>query len=179
MYFKKLIGKKCYLSPINEEDVEKFTEWVNDLDVIIGNSFFHGVRNTAKIKEEFAIVSKTHNYAIIDIENNEPIGHCGFNNIDHLNQTGETGIMIGEKNYWDKGYGTEALILLMDYGFKALNLHNINLWTYSFNERALKSFKNIGFKEIGKKREALLRGSKRYDIIYMDILSNEFYEANK
>jgi RimJ/RimL family protein N-acetyltransferase len=99
MYFKKIIGKKCYLSPINVNDVEKFTEWVNDLDVVISNSFYHGIRNLEKIKEEFAIVSKAHNYAIIDIENNEPIGHCGFNNIDHLNQTGETGIMIGEKSY--------------------------------------------------------------------------------
>ena len=179
MYFRKLIGKKCYLSPINENDVGKFTEWVNDLEVVITNPFYHGVRNTERIREEFKIVSKTHNYAIVDIESNEPIGHCGFNNIDHLNQIGEVGIMIGDKNYWDKGYGTEALVLLLDFSFEALNLHNISLWTYSFNERALKSFKNIGFKLIGKKREALLRGKDRYDVIYMDILPSEFYEANR
>jgi len=79
----------------------------------------------------------------------------------------------------DKGYGTEALSLLLDYGFKALNLHNIFLSVYSFNERAKKSYEKIGFKIIGIKREALLRDMERYDIILMDILPNEFYEKYK
>ncbi|MDR1148623.1 MAG: GNAT family N-acetyltransferase, partial [Spirochaetaceae bacterium] len=78
-----------------------------------------------------------------------------------------------------KGYGSESLTLLVDYGFKALNLHNIGLTVYQFNKRAMASYGKVGFKNMGKKREALKRGSKTYDIIYMDILSNEFYEENK
>jgi RimJ/RimL family protein N-acetyltransferase len=67
----------------------------------------------------------------------------------------------------------------MDYGFKALNLHNISLSVFSFNERAIKSYEKIGFKRIGVKREALYRNMKRHDIIFMDLLVNEFYEKNK
>jgi RimJ/RimL family protein N-acetyltransferase len=96
--------------------------------------------------------------------------------LDYLNQTGEIGIFIGNKKCWNNGYGAEALTLLMNYGFKALNLHNIFLKVYSFNERAIKCYKKIGFKIIGKRREALLRGQDRHDIIHMDILPDEFYK---
>ncbi|MDR2571083.1 MAG: GNAT family N-acetyltransferase, partial [Oscillospiraceae bacterium] len=123
--------------------------------------------------------AKDHNYSIIDIETNEIIGDCGFEGINHLNQTSEVGIYIGNKNYWNNGYGTEALSLLLNYGFKALNFHNIFLQVVSFNERAIRSYEKIGFKVIGKKREAILRGTKRHDMLYMDILHNEFYEKWK
>jgi len=64
----------------------------------------------------------------------------------------------------------------LDYGFKALNLHNVFLKVYSFNERAVKSYEKIGFKIIGRNREALLRDKERHDIILMDILYNDFYK---
>ena len=121
-------------------------------------------------------LTKWHTYSIIDIGTDELIGNCGFINIDHLNQTAEVGIFIGNKNYWNRGYGTEALSLLMDYGFKALKFHNIGLRVFSFNERAKRAYEKIGFKPVGKRREALLRGNTRYDYILMDILNTEFYE---
>jgi RimJ/RimL family protein N-acetyltransferase len=68
---------------------------------------------------------------------------------------------------------------LLDYGFKALNLHNVGLTVYEFNERAKRCYEKVGFKECGRNREALLRNMKRYDIINMDILAHEFYEYNK
>jgi RimJ/RimL family protein N-acetyltransferase len=180
MYFKKLTGEKCYLSPIDENDAEKFTEWLNDLDVtqylpaIYSRSI--NVKNEKELLEKLA---KEHNYSIIDISTNELIGNCGFHHTDNINQTSELGIFIGNKAFWDKGYGTEALLLLMDFGFKVLNLHNITLCVVSFNKRAIKVYERIGFKMIGKIRESLLKGNERYDLIYMDILSNEFYEKNK
>jgi RimJ/RimL family protein N-acetyltransferase len=96
--------------------------------------------------------------------------------IDHLNQTAEVGIFIGNKNYWDKGYGTEALILLLDYGFKALNLHNILLKVYAYNTRAIETYEKVGFKQIGIRREALCRNLQLHNIIFMDILSSEYYK---
>ena len=99
--------------------------------------------------------------------------------IDHLNQTAEIGIFIGNKHYWNKGYATEALQLLLDYGFKALNLRNVILKVYSFNENAKRVYEKIGFKIIGKRRKALKRGKEEYDIIFMDIMEEEFYWNNK
>jgi RimJ/RimL family protein N-acetyltransferase len=178
MYFKKMLGKKCYLSPIDVNDAEKFTEWLNDLEVTKYLLIYPHIISLENEKGFLEKLSKEHTYSIIDNGTNELIGNCGFVDIDHLNQTAEVGIFIGDKKYWNKGYGTEALSLLLDYGFKALNLHNIFLCVYSFNERAIKAYKKIGFKIIGKRREALLRGKERHDKIYMDILCKEFYDKN-
>jgi RimJ/RimL family protein N-acetyltransferase len=176
MYFKKLIGKKCYLSPIDINDAEKFTEWLNDLEVIENMLLYPQIISLSNEKEYLEKLSKEHDYSIIDIETNELLGNCGFGSIDHINQTAEVGIFIGNKNYWNRGYGTEALSLLIDYGFKGLNFHSIFLRVYSTNERAIKCYGKIGFKIIGKRREAVLRGMERFDYVHMDILQNEFYE---
>ncbi|MDR2445751.1 MAG: GNAT family N-acetyltransferase [Treponema sp.] len=179
MYFKKLVGRKCYLSPIDENDAEKFTGWLNDLELIINLGIYNGVFNVENEKELLKNLSKEQSYSIIDLENDELIGNCGFLDIDHLNQTAETGLFIGNKNYWDKGFGGEALTLLLDYGFKALNLNNIMLKVYSFNKRAIRSYEKVGSKIIGKRRNASRRGKETYDVIFMDILEKEFYENNK
>jgi RimJ/RimL family protein N-acetyltransferase len=172
-----MVGKKCYLSPIDENDAEKYTEWLNDYEM---TKYLVGLDpvniNANKMKEILESAAKDHNYSIIDIETNEIIGDCGFEGINHLNQTSEVGIYLGNKNYWNNGYGTEALSLLLNYGFKTLNFHSVFLQVVSFNERAIRSYEKIGFKFIGKKREAILRGTERHDMIYMDILHNDFYE---
>jgi RimJ/RimL family protein N-acetyltransferase len=176
MYFKKLVGKKCYLSPINIEDAEKFTEWLNDLELVKNLSIYDSVINIDIERDILRKLANEHNYSIIDLETDKLLGNCGLLKIDHLNQTAEVGIFIGDKDYWSKGYGTEALSLLIDYSFKALNLHNILLKVYSFNDRAIKSYEKIGFKIVGVRRESLLRNMMRYDDIYMDLLKEDFYK---
>ena len=84
------------------------------------------------------------------------------------------GIVIGEKTYWNKGYGQEAITLLLDYGFTLLNLNSIMLGTFAFNERAINCYKCVGFKEIGRRRQARIIGESKYDGILMDILAEEF-----
>jgi RimJ/RimL family protein N-acetyltransferase len=67
----------------------------------------------------------------------------------------------------------------LDYEFKALNLHNIQIRVYGYNKRAIKSYEKVGFKQIGIRRDALYRNMERHNIIFMDMLANEFYEKNK
>ena len=176
MYYKKLIGKKCYLSPIDLKDTEKYTEWLNDLEITKYTTLYGKILNTENEKASLEKLSKEHNYAIIDLYTNELIGSCGFMNLDQLNQSAEVGIFIGNKNYWNKGYGTEALQVLLDYGFKALNLHNVMLCVFPFNERAIKSYEKTGFKLIGKRRGATRRGNETFDLIFMDITYDDFYK---
>ena len=155
-------------------DAEKYSEWLNDLEVISNLTIYSSVINTETEKEFLAKLSKEQNYSIVDNATDKLIGSCGFADLDHLNQTAEAGIVIGDKNYWNKGYGTEAMVLLLDYGFKVLNLRNVMLRVYSFNERAIRSYEKAGFKKIGNRREALRRGDKSFDIILMDILYEDF-----
>jgi RimJ/RimL family protein N-acetyltransferase len=179
MYFKKIVGVKCYLSPINIDDVEKYTEWLNDLEVTVNLQTYSSSLTINHEKELLTEIEKTHNYSIIDKEKDELIGILGFFDIDSLNQTAEVGITIGNKNYWNKGYGSEALTLLLDYGFKALNLNNVLIRVYAFNERAQKCYEKVGFKCFGQRRKSLYRNRERYDVIYLDILPEDFYKENK
>ena len=179
MYFRKMIGQKCYLSPVDVNDAEKFTEWLNDFEVTKNLLMFPYMISIGTEKDFLEKLSREHTYSIIDIATNELIGNCGYDSVDHINQTAGIGIFIGNKKYWNKGYGTEALTLLMDFGFKVLNFHNIFLNVYSFNKRAIRCYEKIGFKTIGRKRESILRGKERHDNIFMDILYEEFYEKNK
>ncbi len=95
-------------------------------------------------------------------------------NINHFHRTAEFGIMIGEKECWGKGYGTEATRLVLDYGFSSLGLHNIMLRAFSFNERALRAYRRAGFREFGRRREAIRLGGQAYDDVQMDCLATEF-----
>ena len=154
-YFKKIEGEKVYLSPMNLEDIEKYVKWMNDFSTTdgLGSSSkvttFESERawlinNMDKKEQQFAIVLK---------ETDKLIGNCGFVDINYLHQRGEVGLFIGEEENRSKGYGTEALSLLVDYGFNYLNLKNIMLKVFSFNKRAIKSYEKIGFKVFGKRTE--------------------------
>ena len=179
MYYKKLVGKKCYLSPIDSNDAEKFTKWLNNMELLQNIQLHSSVISLENEKVLLNDLSKGHNYSIVDMEKDLLIGNCGFFDVDHVNQTAETGIFIGDKDYRNRGYGTEALSLLIEYGFKALNFHNIMLRVYEYNEGAIRCYDKIGFKQIGMRREALQRNLKRHNIVYMDILQNEFFEKWK
>ena len=176
MYYRKLVGKKCYLSPIDVNDAEKFTEWLNDLELTKNLQVYNSIISLENEKVFLADLAKDHNYSIIDLEENILIGNCGFMDIDYVNQTAETGIFIGDKNYLHKGYGTEAFSLLIDYGFKALNFHNILLKVYEYNASAIRCYEKLGFKKMGVRREALFRNLNKHDIVYMDILAKDFYQ---
>lgn len=177
-YFKKLVGERIYLSPRSVEDAEIFTEWMNDFFITdyIGRSY-----NTITLQGERKYLEKIdedeNTFAIIDVETDEMIGTIGLHSIDHINRTATLGIFIGNKNYWSKGYGTEAIQLILDFGFNYLNLKNINLALMEFNQRALKCYEKCGFKEIGRRRKCKFINGKYYDAILMDILAEEFTKS--
>ncbi len=174
-YYKKLVGEKVYLSPVNIEDVEKYTEWVNDLEVGIYVGFSASLISKEKEREFLERLSKEgHNFAIVDKACDQLIGNCGFLNMNSLNRTAEIGLFIGDKDYWSKGYGQDAIQLLLDYGFNLLNLNNIMLTVKDFNKRAIRCYEKCGFKVFGVRREACIFGEKRYGLVYMDILASEF-----
>ena len=182
-YFKKLVGEKIYLSPKNIEDIEKYTEWMNDFRITDYTGRSHqiiSIEAEKKYLEEH--INEEAVFAIIDSNEDKLIGTIGLHRVDHVKRTATLGIFIGDKDYRGKGYGTEAIRLILDYGFNYLNLNNIKLDLIEFNERALACYKKCGFKEYGRRRKCEFVNGKYYDVIEMDILAEEFqhdYIRNK
>ena len=175
-HFKKVVGQKCYLSPITEESAEIYTKWMNDPEITV-NLTTLPKNITIEGEKEFIRKASAENeyiFGIVDLATDRIIGNCGLMRIDFIQRVAELGILIGDKEFWNKGYGTEAMNLLLDYAFNALNLHNVMLFVKEYNLRAYHVYEKIGFKEIGRRRQAEQFAGKRYDLILMDILSDEF-----
>lgn len=178
MKVQKLIGKKCFLSPINEEDYDLFYRWLNDSETTIYLSTFHQIiaRHHEKEFIEKLIRIESGNYvlAIKEKETGKLLGNCALLNVDLINRNAEFGIFIGDKKHRGKGIGEEATLLILDFGFNALNLHHIWLRVFTFNKNAIGLYKKIGFKVIGTKRESRIIGNQKVDELLMDILPHEF-----
>ena len=173
-YVPKLVGTSVYLSPICVEDAPLYTAWLNDMEVL---RYLELASQSISLESErgaLESLAKRHNYAIILAAEDRLIGNVGLLDLDSLNRRCEIGIFIGDKSCWGKGYGSEALRLLLGYAFDYLNMRNIMLRVYGHNERAIASYKKIGFTEMGRRRSALRREGREYDVIYMDVLDEEF-----
>ena len=177
-YFKKIVGDRIYLSPRNSEDYEIFTEWLNDFET---TDYLGRSHRTVTLQGEKEYLEKNADnkvsFAIVEKNTDKLIGTVGLHDLDYINRTSTLGIFIGDKDYRSKGYGTEAIRLILDFGFNYLNLNNIKLDLMEFNERALKCYKKCGFKEYGRRRKCEFVNGKYYDRISMDILAEEFKES--
>lgn len=184
MYYKKIVGDRIYLSPRgnSEEEINKYTLWMNDFKVTDFTGRSGELINLESEKNYLGKPLKDKTFSIITIKDDKLIGTVGLMDIDNINRSAELGIFIGEEEYRSNGYGSEAIKLILDYGFNYLNLHRIYLNLLSANERAHKCYIKCGFKDAGREREAVYLNGKYYDGILMDILKGEFekeYIRNK
>ncbi|MCL2004307.1 MAG: GNAT family N-acetyltransferase [Oscillospiraceae bacterium] len=174
-YFPKITGERLYLSPMNPDDAEIYTKWLNDPAVAVNLGHY---RTLISLPNEKATVEKMalegHNYAIVLKDGDELIGNISLMDVDPLSRRATLGLFIGDAERRGKGYGTEAIRLLLRYGFKTLNLHNIMLHCNANNEQGVACYKKAGFREFGRRREATFTGGEYLDVVHMDILSTEF-----
>ncbi len=176
-YYKKLIGKKCYLSPVSEDDAENWSCWLNDMEVALplGDEAFQVL---GKQKSEDMVKTCQSGmetvFTIVDTKTDKAIGRIMLFGIHQIYESCKLGLVIGEKEYWSRGYGVDAIKLVLDYAFNLLNLHHVSLSLFEYNQRAYHCYKKVGFKEVGRRREAKPLGNKKYDVILMDILSTEY-----
>ncbi len=130
------------------------------------------------LKPEEQIIDET---SLLEIYPNEErvIGELSLMDIDRINRNAHIRIAIFESSNLGKGYGTESMEMLLDYAFGNINLHRVELSVYSFNERAIRSYENLGFRKEGIQREVLYYGYEYHDAINMSMLSREFRERQK
>ena len=179
-----IYGERIRLRAVEREDVKKFHEWVNDPEVTRGlelylplsmadeENWFNGIAKREMSEKPFGIeIKKGKAWNLI--------GNCGFHNVDAKNRNAEVGIMIGDKTEWNKGYGTEAMILLQRHGFETLNLNRVYLRVYADNVRAVRSYEHAGFILEGRLREANYKHGKYEDVLLMGVLRSEWFKRKK
>ena len=171
-----LKGKKVTLRPVRRSDLKLFLEWFNDQDVIQYLSAYLPMTEMGEEKwiEDLEKEEKKVIFVIETKEEKKPIGTCGLQEIDYKNQRADFGISIGEKDFWSKGYGTEATMLIIDYGFSQLNLNRISSAAFGFNTRSRNLHKKLGFKEEGCRRQNWFRNGKFQDDIMFGLLREDW-----
>ncbi len=172
-YYKKIVGNNVYLSPMNEEDAAQYAEWMADEETSqnLGNA---ALVLTAADEAEWIKKNRSANqFAIVRLEDNALLGNCGVNDFDQRSRRCTVGLFIGEPEARSRGYGAEALTLLVRYCFNTLNMLNVMLELNADNPRALACYKKVGFKEIGRRRQSYFKQGAQVDEIFMDILPGE------
>jgi diamine N-acetyltransferase len=175
-----LIGKQVRLRAIEREDVPAFLRWFNDPEV---RQYLLLYKPMSKAEEERWVEARqeARDEFIFGIEAliGEEwvlIGNVGLVKIDWKNRAAALGIVLGEKEHWGQGYGTEATRLMLRFAFHELNLHRVELDVFDFNERAMRCYKKVGFRREGTKRAALFHDGRYHDVHVMGILREEFLE---
>jgi RimJ/RimL family protein N-acetyltransferase len=135
---------------------------------------------TQKLTEEFFEKNWENEvtFAIHTVEGDRMIGLVDLSKPD-LAGNAWVGIGIGDRQDWGKGYGTEAMRLAVDFGFRELNLQRISLDVFEYNPRAIRSYEKAGFSREGCLRQFILRDGRRWDLIYMGILRSDWESSQK
>jgi len=174
-----LYGREVYLRPLEQEDLERCTRWVNDPDLTQFLYLGAFPMNSVQENEWFQTMCQSKNVILLAIctgENDTHIGMTGLHGIDFVSRFATLGIFIGEKNMQGEGYGTEAIELVLKHAFLTLNLNRVELTSMEFNERALGCYNKIGFVKEGCLRKKQYKQGKYCDEIVFSILRSEWQD---
>jgi len=194
-----IYGDRIRFRAVEREDLPTFKKWINDPEVRQGlgvylplssedeEEWFEGVRKHPPDERNLVIEVRQPDELSIppgelasppELEPSEitwrMIGGCSFFKLDGRNRSAEFGIMIGDKNYWNHGYGTEAVRLLVKHGFNTLNLNRIYLRVLENNPRAIRAYEKVGFIHEGRQRQAEYKDGGYLDLLVMSFLKDEF-----
>ena len=178
---KTLTGKRVYLRPFCIDDLPYVQKWSNDAELrkLIGEVSSMSDAETKKWYEDLLADKDRMWFAIVLKKGDRVIGEAGLLRMFRPWRNTDMTIIIGEKDAWGKGYGTETGRLLLDYAFKQLGFHRISVGVVGFNKRALRFWESLGFKKEGVERDEYYYDNEYSDGIMMSILEDEFKKTYK
>jgi diamine N-acetyltransferase len=180
-----IYGERLRLRAAEREDLPRFVAWFNDPEV---RQFLLMNLPMSMASEElwFESMQKrppTEHVLVIEAGLPRdggpeitwtPIGNTSFMSIDHINRSGEIGIVIGEKSFWNQGYGRSTMRLMLRHGFETLNLNRICLRVFEHNLRGIRAYERAGFKHEGRQRQAQYQEGRYFDVLLMSVLRDEW-----
>jgi RimJ/RimL family protein N-acetyltransferase len=171
-------GERVYLRPAERTDLDAFVRWFSDADTTrylairapfsraMEEKWFEGM-----LEEQG---KRSYHFVICLLADDQPIGTAGFHHVNQEDGHASFGISIGEKAEWSKGYGTDALRAICDFGFGQLRLERIELDVYEPNKRAQRSYEKAGFVTEGTMRHAHFSDGRHHDVLRMALLRGEW-----
>ncbi len=155
-------------------DIPTFVRWFNDPEAT--QFLLRGPPMGMEEEERWYsdLLNEADRVFCIETLDGKLIGNIGIMHLDWGNRRAEIGVMIGEKEYWNRGFGTQAISLLLNYMFEELNLERIGLYCDETNLRAQRCYQKCGFIQEGKFRHHRLKGGAFYDDVMMSILRSDW-----
>jgi RimJ/RimL family protein N-acetyltransferase len=174
-----IYGKNIRFRAPEKTDIPQYVEWLNDPEVIRGLMMPHPMgREDENIWFETMLKRPLEEHPmVIEVKESkgwQMVGNVGFHQLDWLSANAELGIFIGNKTYWDKGVGTEAIKLMLEHGFNNLNLHRIWLRVHATNLRAIRCYEKAGFIKEGSFRDGEFRHGKYINVDIMSVIRTEW-----
>ncbi len=157
----RMYGGSGRPNPTSVADVRKSLQSITDQD-------------TARVRH-FVIAARVQpDGQLVEGDSGQYIGHIRLTFVSRHDHSARVSLGIYDRNYWSKGYGTEALYILLRHAFESLHLHRVDLLVVEYNARAIRSYEKCGFVREGILRESALVDGVWYSDIQMSILDHEF-----
>ena len=172
-------GTLINLRAVEPGDIDFALQWMNDPEV---TRFLNMRYQLSRLAEEAWLAEHgvrqmgygAGGHFAIDTRDGVHIGNVGFHYVNAENRKATLGIAIGDKQYWSKGYGTDAMITMLRFGFETMNLRRIDLSVDAENERAIACYRKCGFVEEGRLRQQRYKRGAYGDQLWMGLLRDEF-----
>ncbi|RME88009.1 MAG: N-acetyltransferase [Anaerolineae bacterium] len=174
-----IYGERVRLRAVEREDLPHFVRWLNDPEVQRGLTLYRPLSLAEEEQwfENLAQQPRDERPLAIEIREGEEwrlVGNSSLMHIDWRNRSAEVGLFIGEKRYWDRGYGSEVLRLWLRYAFETLNLNRVYLHVHANNRRAVHVYEKVGFVLEGRLRQAVYQDGEYHDVLVMSVLRSEW-----
>ena len=173
-----LVGEHVYLRPLEAGDVAgAYAAWLNDYEVtrfLETGSYPSTPGTVATYVEQLTSTPDNVFLAIVEKGTDLHVGNVKLGPIHRVHRRADMGIMIGDRTRWGRGYGREAVALIVAYGFDRLNLHKIGLGVHADHEEAVRLYESLGFQVEGRLRGHLFRDGGYHDKLVMGVLREEF-----
>jgi RimJ/RimL family protein N-acetyltransferase len=173
-----LRGELVYLAGAEPDDFVEHGRWISDLE--IGHNLGAKSPISRDAAERYArehlpkIGTSLFSFSIRLLADDRRIGSVSLERIDRENGSGGVGIFIGDRSLLGRGYGTDALRCLLDFGFGELRLERIELEVFDYNRRAMRSYEKAGFATDAVLRHARYHHGAYHDVHVMAILRDEW-----
>jgi RimJ/RimL family protein N-acetyltransferase len=171
-----LVGRRIFLRPFSEDDLRYVQKWSDDSEIrrLTGEIAPMSRQEAEEFYKHLRADKDRVWFAVVLKRGNRVIGEVGLLRMFRPWRCTDMSIIIGEKNMWGKGYGTEAGRLLLKYAFERLKFHRVSIGVVGFNDRAIRFWKSLGFKKEGVQKDGYYCDNEFSDFVMMSILEDQF-----